>query len=1341
MKSTLRLLLLAVIVSSHASLHAGEQVTVKRELPNPAVAANVKATAGHPIPARPPRRPRKNGKGLRSEDVTPGQTAPISASAPVESKMKKAGGFRFDLRNLPQTPPARFERPDREAPFVAPAPVRGGTAPTPNIPFVPTANGPAPSTVANFDGLDFANWGDGHPPDTNGDVGPTYYIQTINTSIGVYRKSDHVRVAAFSFNTFMSQGHFGNLCDTDNFGDPVVLYDSFEDRWIITDFAFQLDGASNVINPPGSFQCFAASMSGDPVAGGWNFYSINTAGGLGDYPKLGIWPDGLYMMVNMFDYAATGGFLNPRMYALNKAQMYAGNASIQVVSFDAPPAEFTILPANARLQNGTPPAGSPNYCAVVWQFVNAVSIYKFHVDWDRTSLSSFTGPFLSVTPTSWGGPSDLFVPSLNGNALDALPVRLMMQNQYTNQTGVESLWMSHTVEVGTTAAPRVYQVDVTGGTVAPSTTQAFNHTPDTTMNRFMPSLAVDRAGDMAIGYSTSSAASFPAIKYAGRLSTDPLSSLPQTEVTMMSGTGTQSGSCGGTCERWGDYSAMSLDPDGCTFWYTNEYYATTGLNFLTRIGSFAFPSCTPVGAGGTLQGTVTAAVGGAPISGATVALGARTTTTNGSGVYSFSGIPAGTYASVSGSKPGFFSQTTATIIVTESGTTTKDFALTAAPPSGCLTDTTQADFQTGAVAGVDLVASPGDAVLVNAANIDQVNTSVANPATFDSTNWFGQTFTAGITGQLTAVDVDMACNLCSGVTPNVTISIQATSGNLPVGPDLATASIPFSSATAGYLNAAFVAPLNVTAGTQYAIVVRAAANPASGTYTYFVSGGTANNPYLAGRRVISVNSGGTWTAPNLRDIGFRTYVNPGYPASGTFTSASKDSNPAVGLSPIWSTLSWTKSTPSGTSIQFQVAGSNSAGGPFTFAGPDGTSASFFTTSGASLAQFSGLRYLQYKAVLSTTSNAVTPALNDVTMCFTTLDCSSLSATITPTAGPVCHDSGGHTTSGPAGATSYSWSIANGVITGGATSQTVTYTAGASGNVTLNLTTFNAAGCRKTDTVNVPIGAPIPTPSTIPDGIVGTSYSVTLGSTGGTGTVTFGVTGNVPPGLQLSSGILSGMPTVAGTYTITISAVDANGCTGSRNYTFTIAGAAGTPPANMTATASSTTQAAVTWTRVATATSYDVIRTAPGGGVVTASTAATSYVDPGLTPGTTYVYRVQAFGPGFPVNAISAPDIATTILFADDPLVAGSTLIKGVHLTDLRTAVNAVRAAAGMGTIAFTDPAPSGVIVKASHIQDLRSALDLARSTIGVPALTYSNPATSGTPIRAVDLTELRNGVK
>jgi len=110
-----------------------------------------------------------------------------------------------------------LERPEFEEPAPQPQLYPGtpaGSAPsatpgTANAPTpAPAAAAPPPS--ASFDGLDFLNFGAGHPPDTNGDVGPVYYIQTINTSIGIFRKSDHVRVAAFTFNSFFS-GHFGNL--------------------------------------------------------------------------------------------------------------------------------------------------------------------------------------------------------------------------------------------------------------------------------------------------------------------------------------------------------------------------------------------------------------------------------------------------------------------------------------------------------------------------------------------------------------------------------------------------------------------------------------------------------------------------------------------------------------------------------------------------------------------------------------------------------------------------------------------------------------------------------------------------------------------------------------------------------------------------------------------------------------------------------------------------------------------------------------------------------------------------------------------------------------------------
>ncbi len=930
--------------------------------------------------------------------VGPTQERAVSATVqtinlkPKELHLVKAKEFNGDLRDLPRTPPVKKERPEKEAPEFEPLFI-GPKPPTPSKPAAPKVApaAPAPSPIANFDGLDFNTWGAGHPPDTNGDVGPNHYIETVNTSIGIYNKTG-TQLAAFTFNTFMSQGSFGNLCDTDNFGDPVVLYDTFEDRWIITDFAFQLSGG-NVVNPPGAFQCFAVSKTGDPVVGGWNFYSIQVPDALNDYPKLGVWPDGIYMNANMFGFGATSGsFIFSRQWAFNKAQMYAGAANPQIVSFDAPRLDqnggtvFTIIPSNARLQSGTPPAGTPNYFVGTGTYTNALAIWKFHVDWNNVFLSTFTGVTTSIAGTSWVGPPAT-VPSLGGNNLDTLPTRSMMQNQYTNIGGVESLWDSHTVlgSVAGQAGVRWYQTVVTGGTIAAAPTQVSTHSPDSTVSRFMPSLAVDRAGDMMIGYSASNSTMKPAIRYAGRLFGDALSSLPQTEVDLIQGTGTQVGTCGGTCTRWGDYSAMTLDPtDGCTFWYTQEYYATDGLNDLTRIGSFKFPSCTAIG-NGTVSGTVTVTPGGSPISGASVAFGSRMTTTAVNGTYSFTNIPAGTYPSISASALGYNSATTTPVVVPDGGTSTNNFALTAAAVTGCLTDTSQADFSVGTPAKCDLTTSAGN-ILLSKQNLDQLNEAIGGFGLgITITTWGGQTFTPTVTGQLTRADINLFCSGCTGTTPNLTLSVRATSGGLPTGADLASATITgFSSGAAIFYTGNFASPATLTAGTQYALAIRPTANPSLGTYAITRTGSstTGASLYAGGDRVNGATSGTVWTVPLtggvVTDAGFRTFMTT---PSGTFVSSLKDANPAVGLVPTWPTLSWNATVPANTTLQFQVAASTSDVGPFNFVGPDGTAATFFTTSGASLTQFNGNRYLKYKAYLSTTDSTVTPTVNDVTVCF------------------------------------------------------------------------------------------------------------------------------------------------------------------------------------------------------------------------------------------------------------------------------------------------------------------------------------------------------------------------
>src|SRR5262249_22322319 len=158
--------------------------------------------------------------------------------------------------------------------------------------------------------------------------------------------------------------------------------------------------------------------------------------------------------------------------------------------------------------------------------------------------------------------------------------------------------------------------------------------------------------------------------------------------------------------------------------------------------------------------------------------------------------------------------------------------------------------------------------------------------------------------------------------------------DLPTGSDLAVATIPgFSNATGSFYAANFASPPTLTAGTRYAVIVRPTSNPSVGSYSYSVS---PPNAYANGRWVASGNAGGTWSAPSIgtpatnRDLGFKTFMKTGFVSTGNFTSGIMDANPHAGGVVSWTTLSWNASLPAGTTVQFQVAASNSPTGPFNF---------------------------------------------------------------------------------------------------------------------------------------------------------------------------------------------------------------------------------------------------------------------------------------------------------------------------------------------------------------------------------------------------------------------------
>ena len=181
------------------------------------------------------------------------------------------------------------------------------------------------------------------------------------------------------------------------------------------------------------------------------------------------------------------------------------------------------------------------------------------------------------------------------------------------------------------------------------------------------------------------------------------------------------------------------------------------------------------------------------------------------------------------------------------------------------------------------------------------------------------------------------------------------------------------------------------------------------------------------------------------------------------------------------------------------------------------------------------------------------------------------------------------------------------------------------------------------------------------------------------------------------------------------------------------------PLGTTATAMSTTRIDVAWIASAGATSYRIERRAPGTAFATIATvASTSLTDTAIVPGTAYQYRVRA------VNAVGsslgASDVATAMLFDNDPLMPG-TIVRAVHLAQLRTAVNAVRALAGLNAAGFSDAAVPGLAIKATHITELRTSVDAARSALGLATSAYTDPLVAGAAIKAVHFQELRERVR
>ena len=475
-------------------------------------------------------------------------------------------------------------------------------------------SGAISNPISNFDGIclpfgppcDQASSCSCLPPDTNGEVGATQYVQSVNSDFAVYSKAGSVLRGATPINQLWAATD--SECANHNDGDPVVAYDQLAKRWLISEFIALPDAGEQY------GECIAISKTGDATGAYYLYTFLFGSDTFYDYPKIGVWPDGYYMTANEFPAvgatsSGAGAFVFERNQMLN-------GLPARYVYFDEaphnPPGAQYIGQLPGDLDGSTPPpAGQPNLFAEVDDPSTIptdagfyMRFWKFHVDWTNPANSTFGNngdPNYKLPVAAFVRPQCVYgygpncVPQKGGpQGLDVLGDRLMFRMPIRNFGKYESVAINHTVVANGTDGISWYEVRIPKGG-DPSVYQQGTYAPtDAATNplyRWMGSVAMDKSGDLALGYSASGPNDYPSVRYTGRAASDPPGQLAQAEKVAFTGTGPQTEVEG----RWGDYSDLTVDPaDDCSFFYTTEYLAEDTVvigTWRTRVVSFRFPGC------------------------------------------------------------------------------------------------------------------------------------------------------------------------------------------------------------------------------------------------------------------------------------------------------------------------------------------------------------------------------------------------------------------------------------------------------------------------------------------------------------------------------------------------------------------------------------------------------------------------------------------------------------------------------------------------------------------------------------------------------------------------------
>ena len=442
------------------------------------------------------------------------------------------------------------------------------------------------------DGFDPSYTVEAIPPDTVGAVGRTQYVQWVNSSFAVLDKATGRHLLGPVPGNTLFKG-FGGECEKENDGDPVVSYDKQAHRWVLQQFA--------ITN--GDYECVAVSTS-ENALGRYHRYAFKYVG-FNDYPKSGVWSHSYVDTYNMFN-AESG----TKVCAFDRAAMLRGRDTTQQC-FQLDPSAPALLPADV---DGTrfpgPHEDVPLLGLGTVEGVPGLVVYQLHVDWAHPARSRLL-PAQPVRTAAYNAACGVLyqvaqrdaapcapqpVTGLVGQValvgLDVLSDRPMFRLAWRRfADGHDAMTVTHAVDALPTAAVglRWYELRRTR-TAGWSVAQQGTYLPDGD-SRWMGSSAMDKNGGLAVGYSVSGPTlTFPSIRVAGRTAADPKGELGQ-ETHVADGFGEQV--TASNVARWGDYSAMTVDPvDDCTFWYTTEYMATFGVfDWSTKVVAFRLPGC------------------------------------------------------------------------------------------------------------------------------------------------------------------------------------------------------------------------------------------------------------------------------------------------------------------------------------------------------------------------------------------------------------------------------------------------------------------------------------------------------------------------------------------------------------------------------------------------------------------------------------------------------------------------------------------------------------------------------------------------------------------------------